>query len=424
MNQELNAIIGHLAADRGIPSSQITNAIKNALLAAAQKNVGLEVPLEVEMDPKTSKMRVLASVTVVDRVTKDSKEISLLRARETKPDAQPGEVIQVEVTPKDFSRIATRAFKQAMSGDLRDIGREMIYNEFKDRADTLLTVTVRRFERSDVILDVGRFEGVMPARERVPTEEYTPGERLRAYVVSITNTPRGPEMILSRAHPNFVVKLFESEVNELSDGTIEVKAMAREAGYRTKLAVDSTNKKVDPVGALVGMKGARIKNVVRELNNEKVDVFRWSPNIKELVVEALKPAKLKNVEVDEASHRIKVTVDKENLSLAIGRRGQNARLASKITGWEIDVEEEATTAMGFEEKLTKAIQSLATALSVEPSVTEQIVRAGFLNIESIMEVDDEDFAAALPEMPAEQREAIRRAAVEKANKAAEAPASD
>jgi N utilization substance protein A len=218
-------------------------------------------------------------------------------------------------------------------------------------------------------------------------------------VLAVENTPRGPEIILSRSHPNFVRKLFELEVSELNDKTIEIKAMAREAGYRTKIAVWSANEKVDPVGACVGMRGARVKNIVRELNNEKVDLFKWSANIRELVVEALKPAKLKTLEVDEAGHKVTVLVDEENLSLAIGRRGQNARLTQKLTGWEIDVKkEEEVAALGFEQKLAKATEALAQALEIETAVAEKIVRAGFLSLEGVAEVDAEDLVNAVPDL--------------------------
>ena len=206
---------------------------------------------------------------------------------------------------------------------------------------------------------------------------------------------------MSRSHPNFVRKLFELEVSELNDKTIEIKAMAREAGYRTKIAVWSANEKVDPVGACVGMRGARVKNIVRELNNEKVDLFKWSPNIRELVVEALKPAKLKTLEVDEAAHKVTVLVDEENLSLAIGRRGQNARLTQKLTGWDIDVKKEEEVAVqGFEQKLAKTSEALAHALAIEPAVAEKIVRAGFPSVEGIAEVDAEDLVSSLLDMDA------------------------
>jgi N utilization substance protein A len=303
------------------------------------------------------------------------------------------------VNTKDLGRIAAQVFKQALNQTLRGHERTMIFEEFKDRQGAIVTGTVRRFERSDVIIDLGKFEAVMPARERVPTEEYTPGERIRAYVVAVENTQRGPEIILSRSHPNFVRKLFELEVSELNDKTIEIKAMAREAGYRTKIAVWSANEKVDPVGACVGMRGARVKNIVRELNNEKVDLFKWSANIRELVVEALKPAKLKTLEVDDAAHKVTVLVDEENLSLAIGRRGQNARLTQKLTGWEIDVKKEEEVAVqGFEQKLAKATEALATSLQIEPALAEKIVRAGFLSVEGIAEVEAQDLIDGAPDV--------------------------
>jgi N utilization substance protein A len=341
----------------------------------------------------------VARLLVVEKVTLPHDEISLPKARQLKPEAVLGDTVEVDVNTKDFGRIAAQVFKQAMNQTLRGIERSMVFDEFKDRMGAIVTGTVRRFERSDVIIDLGKFEAVMPARERVPTEEYTPGERIRAYVLAVENTPRGPEIILSRSHPNFVRKLFELEVSELNDKTIEIKAMAREAGYRTKIAVWSANEKVDPVGACVGMRGARVKNIVRELNNEKVDLFKWSPNIRELVVEALKPAKLKTLEVDEAGHKVTVLVDEENLSLAIGRRGQNARLTQKLTGWDIDVKkEEEVAALGFEQKLAKATEAVAQTLEIESAVAEKIVRAGFLSVEGVAEVDAEDLVSAVPDL--------------------------
>jgi N utilization substance protein A len=335
----------------------------------------------------------------MEKVTLPHDEITLSKARQIKSDAVIGDIVEVDVNTKDLGRIAAQVFKQALNQTLRSHERTMIFDEFKDRMGAIVTGTVRRFERSDVIIDLGKFEAVMPARERVPTEEYTPGERIRAYVLAVENTPRGPEIILSRSHPNFVRKLFELEVSELNDKTIEIKAMAREAGYRTKIAVWSANDKVDPVGACVGMRGARVKNIVRELNNEKVDLFKWSPNIRELVVEALKPAKLKTLEVDEAAKKVTVLVDEENLSLAIGRRGQNARLTQKLTGWEIDVKkEEEVAALGFEQKLAKATESLAHTLEVEPAIAEQIVRAGFLSVEGLAEVEIDDLIGAVPDL--------------------------
>ena len=235
---------------------------------------------------------------VAEKVTNPQDEISLAKARKIKPDAQVGEDVEVEVTPKNFGRIAAQTAKQAMMQRIRQVEKEMIYEEFKDRAGEIVSGTVRRFDRSDVILDLGKFEAIMPQRERVVVEDYNVGDRLRAYVVAVENGIRGPEIIISRSHPNFVRRLFELEVSEINDGTVEIRGIAREAGYRTKIAVFSANEKVDPVGACVGMRGSRVKNIVRELNNEKVDIIRWSSDPKEFVLEALKPAKVKNLVFD------------------------------------------------------------------------------------------------------------------------------
>src|ERR1700744_163951 len=399
MSQEFIAVLDYMEKERGINRELLYEAVPAALLAAARKSFGPARDLSVDLDPKTGKIRAVARLLVVEKVTQPHDEISLPKARAINPTAQIGESVDVDVNTKDLGRIAAQVFKQALNQTLRGHERTMIFEEFKDRQGAIVTGTVRRFERSDVIIDLGKFEAVMPARERVPTEEYTLGERIRAYVLAVENTPRGPEIILSRSHPNFVRKLFELEVSELNDKTIEIKAMAREAGYRTKIAVWSANDKVDPVGACVGMRGARVKNIVRELNNEKVDLFKWSPNIKELVVEALKPAKLKTLEVDEAAKKVTVLVDEENLSLAIGRRGQNARLTQKLTGWAIQVKKgEEVAALGFEQKLAKASESLAAQLQIEPSVAEQIVRAGFLSVEGIAEVEADDIVSAAPDL--------------------------
>src|SRR5436189_1946717 len=225
-------------------------------------------------------MRALANLVVVDQVTNSQDEIDLSKARKIKPDVQLGEFVEVEVTPSNFGRIAAQTAKQAMMQRIRQAEKEMIYDEFKDRAGEIVSGTVRRFERSDVIIDLGKFEATMPARERVQTEDYNIGDRVRAYVVAVENGARGPEIIISRSHPNFVRRLFEMEVSEINDRTVEIKGIAREAGYRTKIAVHSANDKVDPVGACVGMRGARVKNIVRELNGEKVDIIRFYPDIK------------------------------------------------------------------------------------------------------------------------------------------------
>jgi N utilization substance protein A len=270
---------------------------------------------------------------------------------------------------------------------LRQAEKEMIYEEFKDRAGDIVSGTVRRFDRSDVLVDLGKFEGIMPSRERVQTEEYNIGDRIRAYVVAVENEGRGPEIILSRSHPNFVRRLFEAEVNEISDRAVEIRGIAREAGYRTKVAVWSTDDKVDPVGACVGLRGARVKNIVRELNNEKVDIIRWSDDPEEFVREALKPAVLRTIAVDADARVLHVTVDEEDLSKAIGRRGQNARLSSRLMGWDVQVRKDESKLEQFEKKIAGAAHSIAEQLGLDDDLADKLFRAGGMSVDLVADMD-------------------------------------
>jgi N utilization substance protein A len=345
--------------------------------------VGPANDLRVDIDSKSGEMKAYAKLTVVEKIANKHDEISLKTAKMFKSDIQIGEEIEVPVTPKDFGRIAAQTAKQAMMQRIRQAEKEMIYDEFKDRAGEIVSGTVRRFERSDVVVDLGKFEALMPNRERVQTEDYNIGDRIRAYVVAVENGIRGPEIIISRSHPNFVRRLFETEVSEINDRTVEIKGIAREAGYRTKIAVFSANDKVDPVGACVGMRGARVKNIVRELNNEKVDIIRWSADVKEFVLEALKPAKVKNVTLDESKKAILIKVDEDQLSLAIGKRGQNARLTSRLTGWDINIEQDKSAKELVDNKKENAAHSFAAALKVTPEVAFKLVNAGMNSVEVI-----------------------------------------
>jgi N utilization substance protein A len=266
-----------------------------------------------------------------------------------------------------------------------------------------------------VTVDLGRYEALLPNRERVPTEEYQIGERIRCYVKAVENTMHGPEIILSRADPQFVLKLFRLEVSEISDGTIEIKGIAREPGFRTKLAVWSRDEKVDPVGACVGLRGQRVKNIVRELNNEKVDVIKWDSNIRTFITNSLAPAKLKAFEVDETNRRVKILVDQ--LSLAIGKRGQNARLTSKLTGWQVDIEPEHVVTMGFEEKVAQAIKTVAAIPGITEAQADSLVHHGFLSLEDLLQAEPADLAEIpeIGEQAAEVIDAIRSEAARRGN---------
>jgi N utilization substance protein A len=393
MNSEILASLDFFERDRGIKREVLLEAINTALLTAARKAVGPARELRVEIDPKSGNIKAVAKLLVVERVHNKHDEISLAEAQKRcKPDAQLGEEVDAVVTPHDFGRIAAQTARQAIMQRIRHAERDMIYDEFKDRAGEIITGTVRRFERSDVIVDLGRFEGVMPNRERVATEEYNIGDRIRAYVVAVENGMRGPEIILSRSHPNFVRRLFETEVSEIADKTVEIKGIARESGHRTKIAVWSANEKVDPVGACVGMRGARVKNIVRELNNEKVDIIRWSTDTKELVIEALKPAKLKSIVLDQAKKQVQIKVDADQLSLAIGKRGQNARLTSRLTGWDISIERDESAREAFEQNVEKGVQALATSLSVSVDVARKLMDCGMVSSDVITTADPSDIA--------------------------------
>jgi transcription termination/antitermination protein NusA len=395
MNSDLLAVLDYMEREKGIRREVLLDALTGALLTAAKKSVGPARELRVNIDPRSGEITVMVSLVVVEEVINIHDEISLVRARKIKEDAQIGDILDVEVTPEGFGRIAAQTAKQAILQRIRQAEKELIYDEFKDRAGEIVSGTVRRFERSDVIVDLGKFEAVMPSRERVQTEDYNIGDRIRAYVVAVENSNRGPEIVISRSHPNFVRRLFELEVSEIADRTVEIKAIAREAGYRTKIAVWSSDEKVDPVGACVGMRGSRVKNIVRELNQEKVDIIRWSEDPKEFVTEALKPAKIKSLHLDDNRHAILVTVDEEQLSLAIGRRGQNARLTDRLTGWKINISKDESANEAFKQKIEQAISTLAQTLKIDEETARSLASAGVNSIEGILEVQPEDIADIL-----------------------------
>jgi len=396
MNAEFLAILEYWEREKGINKDVLVKAVEDALLSAAKKAVGPARELRCAIDPKTGDIRAFAKLLVSERVISKHDQISLFDARRIKAEAQYGEEVEVEVTPANFGRIASQNAKQALMQHIRRAEKELIYSEFKDRTGDIVSGVVRRFERSDVTVDLGKFEALLPNRERVPTEEYQIGERIRCYVKAVEQTPHGPEIILSRADPQFVVKLFQLEVSEISDGTIEIKSIAREPGFRTKLAVWSRDEKVDPVGACVGLRGQRVKNIVRELNNEKVDIIKWDPNVRSFITNALAPAKLKTFEVDEVRRRVKVLVSEDQLSLAIGKRGQNARLTSKLTGWQVDIEPEHVATMGFAEKVAQAVKAVASIPGISPEQADALVHGGLLSLEDLLQAE----ASYLAEIPA------------------------
>jgi N utilization substance protein A len=408
MNADFLAVLEFWEREKGINRDVLVGAVQEALLSAAKKAVGPARELRVEIDPKSGDIRAYAKLIVAERVISKHDQLSQFDARRLKPEAQIGEELEVEVTPVGFGRIAAQYAKQALMMQIRKAEKALIFTEFKDRVGDIISGTVRRFERSDVIVDLGKYEALLPNRERVPTEEYQVGERIRCYVKAVEQGPHGPEIILSRADPRFVIKLFQLEVSEINDNTIEIKAIAREPGFRTKLAVYTRDEKVDPVGACVGLRGQRVKNIVRELNNEKVDIIRWDSNIRTFITNALAPAKLKTFQVDEAYKRVRILVSGDQLSLAIGKRGQNARLTSKLTGWQVDIDDEVVVTKGFEEKVAEAVESLAVVPGISKEQASVLVHHGLTRLEDLLQADESDLSS-IPEI-GEQAAAILEAA--------------
>src|ERR1700734_3878960 len=392
MNADFLAVLEFWEREKGISRDVLVGAVQDALLSAAKKAVGPARELRVAIDPKNGDIRAFAKLIVTEKPISQHDQISVFDARRIKADANVGDEVEKEVTPTGFGRIASQYAKQALMQKIRQAEKSLIFTEFKDRVGDIISGTVRRFERSDVILDLGKYEALLPNRERVSIEEYQVGERIRCYVKAVEEGPHGPEIILWRADPRFIIKLFQLEVSEINDGTIEIKGIAREPGFRTKMAVYSRDPKVDPVGACVGMRGQRVKNIVRELNNEKVDVIPWSSDIRAFVTKALEPAKIKSIEVDEAGKRLHILVSEDQLSLAIGKRGQNARLTARLTGWEVDIDAEHVVTKGFEEKVAEAVAQIASIAGITREQADALVHAGITRLEDLLSAEASDIA--------------------------------
>lgn len=342
----LQAILQQLQAEKSIDRDTLIEAIRSAIETAARKSFPPTAQIAVSLDPKTLQWKLYELRTVVEEVADDSKELSLEQAQALNPAAVVGDTLKVPTEPKDFGRIAAQTAKQVIIQKLRDAERENVYDEFKKREGELVTGVVKRVSHGNVIVAVGRAEAILPQSQQSPRENFKPGDRIRAYLHEVDKSPRGPQVVLSRTSPELVKALFDLEVPEIYDGTVEIRSIAREAGSRTKIAVQSRDSNVDPVGACVGMKGSRVRAVVEELCGEKIDIVRWSDDPVEMCGNALNPADILDITVDEEAKSILVIVPHDQLSLAIGKRGQNARLASKLMGWSIDIKSEVELAGG------------------------------------------------------------------------------
>lgn len=380
---ELLQIADAVAREKGIEVPLVLAAMADAIQKAAKARYGAENDIRAEIDPKTGDTKLLRVVQVVDVVENDNTEISLPLAQRMKPDAQIGDEIIDELPPVEFGRIATQAAKQVIVQRVREAERERQYEEFKDRVGEIVSGVVKRVEYGNVVMDLGRGEAVIRRDNLIPREVFRPGDRIRAYIQDVRSEQRGPQVILSRTDPAFMAKLFMQEVPEIYDGVIEVRAVARDPGSRAKIGVISNDPSIDPVGACVGMRGSRVQAVVGELQGEKVDIIPWSPDAAAFIVNALAPAEVTKVVLDEDAQRIEVVVPDEQLSLAIGRRGQNVRLASQLTGWDIDIVTEAEESERRQAEFAERTQIFMGALDVDEMIAQLLSSEGFSTVDEI-----------------------------------------
>ncbi len=357
MKSDLYTAIAQVAAERGIPREAVMESVQQALRTVYKKATGSDEEVEIEIDVNTGKIRIFAPKRVVEKVNDPLSEISIEEARKINPRAIVGDVVRIERQPANFGRIAAQTAKQVILQRIRDFERDTIYNEFIDRVGEVLTGTVQRVDARAVILSFGKAEAILPAREQIPGERYRPGQRLKVYLVDVTKDAKGPQLLVSRTHPNLIKRLLELEVPEVASGAVEVMAIAREPGQRSKVAVAARQDKVDPVGACVGVRGVRIQSIVTELSGEKIDVIEWSSDIRTFIANALSPAKPITVILNEDEKVARVVVPPEQMSQAIGKDGQNARLAYKLTGWRIDIKDPESL-KGEEALLVRSATSL------------------------------------------------------------------
>ena len=391
MSSEILSVLEYMEKEKGIPRADMISTITNALKTAAQKGINSGQELKIDINPKNGQLHAWAVMKVVDSISNPKTEIHVEKAQAVKPGAKIGEMIDKEIDPSTLGRIAAQTARQAVMQRLRQFEKDRIYDDFKDQVGNIVTGTVRRRERNDLFVDLGKAEAIMPAKEQVPGEEYQPGERIRCLLLEIQSTPRGPEIILTRASPKFVRRLFELEVTEVGDGTVKIEAFAREPGYRTKIAVTSSDPKVDPVGACVGARGARVKTSVRELGGEKIDIIKYYADPREMIIEALKPAVPREIVLDDKTHRILLKVATDDLAVAIGRKGQNARLTSRLIGWRLDIEEFKVVGADPE---GDAKRKLVTALGIPEATALRLVKAGFVSLELFEGVEAGDLEGA------------------------------
>ncbi len=385
--RELEAV----AREKNIPRDSLIDVLQQAMEAAARKKYGMQKDLEAQWNDELGEVELFEFKTVTEDVEDDDLEIDLANARKLDPECEIGDSLGIKLDVEGLGRIAAQTAKQVIIQKIRDAEREMTFSEFKDRKGEIITGMVRRFEKGNIIVELGRAEAILPKREQVPTETYRQGDRIQAYVVDITRSTKTPQVILSRTHPGLIMKLFELEVPEVAEGIVRIEACAREPGFRAKIAVSSNDSDVDPVGACVGMKGSRVQAVVQELRGEAIDIIPFHADPARFVVHAIAPAHVSRVYIDEHAHSMELIVPDDQLSKAIGRRGQNVRLAAQLTGWRIDIYSESRHA----DMADQARRELGLVENLDEDMIEHLIRHGFRSVREVADAEAYDLAGIL-----------------------------
>jgi N utilization substance protein A len=383
---DIKRVVEQISREKGINVEVLIKALEEALRSAAKKKFGNKVDIEAQYYEETGEIEVFQFKEVVETLTEPEIQISLEEGRELDPDCQVGDSLGTKMDATTFGRIAAQSAKQVIIQKMKDAERDVVYSSFIDRKGDIINGIVQRVDRGDIIVNLGHTEGVLPNREQVPRESYRRGDRIRALILDVLHESRGPQILLSRTHPDFLVHLFKTEVPEISEGIVEIKGAAREPGVRAKFAVSSNDSDIDPVGACVGMKGSRVQNVVQELRGEKIDIIPWHVDAAKFVCNALAPAEISRVIIDEENGSMEVIVPDDFLSVAIGKRGQNVRLASKLTGWHLDVNSESN----YSEAMKIGYDSLVALPGVGISMADSLFEKGLYSAEELIKVSVED----------------------------------
>ncbi|SMC20392.1 NusA antitermination factor [Desulfacinum hydrothermale DSM 13146] len=407
--EPLKRLVDQVSREKGIDRTVLIEALEEAVKSAVKKRYGSKIDVEVSFNEEFGEMEAFLFKEVVETVTDPDKEISLAEAQALDPESELGDELGIRMDTDTLGRIAAQSAKQVIIQKMKDAEREATYEEYKDRRREIITGIVQRVDRSGIIVNLGRAEAILPVKEQIPREIYRQGDRIRAYILDVKKITKGPQIILSRTHPDFLIQLFRMEVPEVADGTVSILAAAREPGSRAKIAVVSRDPNVDPVGACVGMKGSRVQAVVQELRGERIDIVPWNMDPAKFVVNALAPAIITKVIIDQTNKSMEVVVPDDQLSLAIGRRGQNVRLASRITGWHIDVKSEAR----YERQKQAGYQSLLHVDDLSEEMADRLYEAGITSLEEFCEADLEELQsiidlseAALAAMQTQARELL------------------